>query len=272
MSLPHSKTSMQIVLDHISKYAKTLLSDKDVSVRNVRAFRGKVGINTAAELVAVPGGKFEGSKEIHYNRKDISQVVRGMELTIPPKGQQYNVELLHDINAKYDFKLKDSDIEIEKIHGSIPPIKVRIKMREDNPAWTGVLELTLTDPQASLGWVINTDVVRENILPGVIKDKISAGLLYYAVDYTPMSEHMSQVELGGNQETILSIILSGMSDDFWVVKDGVSEYNLKGASVQYNGPSVTQLTRRQGFSKQLHVLIDESSCSNVSGTLILNYN
>lgn len=272
MSLPHSRTSSQIVLDHISKYAKTQLTERDVVIRNVRMFRGKVGINTAADLVAVPGGKFEGQKEIHYNRKDIGQVVKGVALTIPPKGQRHNVELLGDINAKYGFKLVDSDIEIERIYATVAPIKVRIKMREDNPAWTGILEVTLSNPESALGWVIDNDVIRDNILPGVIKDKIQAGLLYYAVDFSPMSNQLSQIQLGHHQSAALSIILNAMVDEFWVVSSNPAEFNLNGCVVQYNGPSSQLSERRVGFSKQLQVLINDDACTNVSGLLIINYN
>jgi hypothetical protein len=100
--------------------------------------------NTYALLQGKESAGRRGTWETYWNRQDIAKVFARCHVYVPYTGQTQLSELLPIINRDYPIQLTVDDIYDAAIPANpTVPMSLSITMHADNPAFIGVLNLTL---------------------------------------------------------------------------------------------------------------------------------
>lgn len=229
--------------------------------------------NTQGALVAIPGMGREGTVTLTWNRPDIGEIFSDIAVYASPTDKLKKSDLLAEINSNFGFQIALEDIYDEVLNLSTLPTTVSIRIRPTCPAFIGELPVTLGDPKKALDTVVrSTDLAGLNY-PTNQSVKIQGPLYLYAYDYSYDVVGMQNFGYGDPIEGDLLATLNRKSPDQWVNIPTAIAWNMAGASVWYNGPTVGAPDYvNENYDRCVIIHLDATLCTNVAGHLILHYN
>lgn len=232
--------------------------------------------NTKGVLVGIPEMGREGSFPLTWNRPDIGQIFSNIPTVyIAPNGQKKKSDLLVTLNALYNFQLQASDIYDSVLNMAIIPQQVTLPIRENNPAFTGTLTVTVGDPQLQLESVLRNSALAGLEYPTGQAVKIQGPYYLYGFDFTYAKDQLTADFTYGAEITgALLEAFNQKAPDEWVNLDSAQDFNMRGSKVAYNGLTggAPVYCNRDLYTHCVVITLDDDMCANVSKHVILHYN
>jgi hypothetical protein len=170
MATDFTKAPKQIILDLINEKNPSLgLTEELVTFGAPAVYSGAENRNTKLTLAAVePSSGYSGSRDIFYNRVDIS-VVPGTRSKVFSLGNAVNIsDLIPEINARYGINLTAddyTDAALPTFTDQVPGEEkdFTITITAGSLVWTNSVTLQLQRNDIPL-----EDAIAENILDGLV--------------------------------------------------------------------------------------------------------
>lgn len=229
--------------------------------------------NTAGKLVAILGMGREGEIALTWNRPDVAEIFRDVDVYVSVTDKFKKSDLLAEINLNFGFQLAAEDIYDEVLNLSIVPVQSVLRIRPNCPAFTGQLVVNIGDPKKAIDTVIRNTDLDGLAYPTNQSVKIQGPLYLYAMDYSYDPDGMQKFGYGDLIEGELLSTLNRKSPDQWQNVSTPATWNMAGATVWYNGlTSAAPVYVNSGYERCVVIHIDADLCTNVAGHLILHYN
>lgn len=278
--MPILKRPEQLIVDRIN-----LENKADLTLADVTLFTPKVpttqdeidlaaGRNTVVRVAATPIANATGATFVYYNRLDFTAMFTGPD-GIQPLRVPVNFDTVFTawdvvpfINQYYGLMLQTSDILDNTI---------------DRNGWTFTLEAGVN----SLGWIgsVPVQLVRGDALLApnftevtvapyaypYFNTKVGQGAIYsYPWRFDDYAAELKAMGLTADNAR-LAQILKTVTGDSWLVYRSPVDFNLKEATVTYNGKNSRDLPTNPSVD---NVMVIELSlyCNNFGGRLYLHYN
>lgn len=272
--IDYNKSSIQLAIDMVNQAAGTSFRIKDITFKDVK-YLDEGYYNTSAKLVPALGSDYQDPVVIQYDRINVDTFFRGIEVKVQPAYQKMLSDYLPTINETYGLSLTSEDI----VDGLIPvdtspPFKVKITIKDDNPAFYGSFILLVTNERKSIRDMV--DGVKFGGIPYPTENvgKIQGSLYFYGEDWTELRRLLESyyVNMFIDDRFINEINL--YSNDLWISTPNLADFNLYNAKVVHNGQydRNNEYTKKVGFSNVLVIRLDENYCKNVGGYLVFHYN
>lgn len=232
--------------------------------------------NTKGVLVGIPEMGREGSFPLTWNRPDIGQIFSDIPVVwLPPAGQKKKSDLLTSLNSLYNFQLRASDIYDSILNLAIIPQEITLTIRDNNPAFTGSLKVTVGDPRVQLESILRNSSLAGLQYPTGQAVKIQGPLYLYGYDFTYAKEELNQDFTYGKE--ISGDLLDAFNQktpDEWVNQDSAADFNMRGSKISYNGvtSACPVYCNQDLYTHCVVISLDDDMCANVSKHVILHYN
>lgn len=271
--IDYNKPSIQLALDMINRKAGTTFRTRDVTLENITYLDEGV-YNTEATITPVQGSAYQEPYTIQYDRVNIEQLFRGVQIKIVPAYQKKLSDYLPSLNTKYGLSLTEEDIVDGIIEAVDPPFTVEIPIKENNPAFYGLLTILITNEQMSIRKMVDGIDFAGIPFPTKDKSKIQAPLYFYDSDWTELSQLLSLYSVGTQTDEAFVNNINLYDTVIWIDSSHKLDFNLHHANVLYNGEigEENEYTRRKDFTHILVVEPNEKYCRNLSGYLTFHYN
>jgi len=240
--------------------------DEDVAKAN--------GHNSMVRLQALATASAIGYTTVYYDRIDFA------DLFTPPDGNSplrvparldsvfTTHQVLELINQFYGLRLRPSDVEDATINRS--NWQVLLKATPTSLGWIGEQTVQLVPGDASLPANFVPKTVTAYQYPQS-NTRVGQGAIYsYPWRF---DDYADVLKAGGLSLTTerLATILKAVTKDEWLVYRNPVNFNLKEATVVYNGPNTVDMPTNPSVD---NVVVIELSlyCLNLGGRLYLHYN
>lgn len=232
------------------------------------------GHNAMVRVQALPTADAIGYTTVFYDRVDFAEVFTDLDgiqpLRIPARLD--SVFVVHDIvpliNQYYGLSLKTSDIvaaDINRTDWTVP-----LKATETSLGWVGECPVQLLPGDALLPSNFEPTTVTPYEYP-YFNTKVGQGAIY---SYPWRFDNFAaELQAAGTSITTtrLAAILKTVTGDAWTVYRSPIDFNLKEATVSYNGKNSSAYPTNPAVDNVL--IIDLSLyCLNLGGKLYLHYN
>lgn len=235
--------------------------------------------DSAVQVMAVPGVRWQRSQWTYYNRIDLAVVFSKVEVSIStkllPSGIVVARDLVDPINAKFGTDFEESDFQNAIIDTSTLPVKVVMRPVKDSPAYRNSFDawVYLDVPELS-DVVIHLDLLGFNY-PEADLTK-AQGLLYsYGVNGTSQASYIRNLTEGNSgEDDTLAMILKHWTRHDWRIDEAANDFTLGGSVVAYNGKFTDcplSISSNNAFTDVL-VLNLSNKCLKLSGRLTIWYN
>ncbi|QXO10862.1 hypothetical protein pEaSNUABM54_00036 [Erwinia phage pEa_SNUABM_54] len=275
--IPRNLPSEQMVIALINRDNNLNLSSSDVVVSEPRknptptTITGTTAVrDTLADLLAVYGGNFKESAPITYRRLNADTIFAKVTTVIRPKNQVNTTDLIADINTLYGLALTVDDVVNELLDLNTLPYSLKVKFKDDNPAWIGSIPVIIKRMPTDIATVVTNNVLPVLRYPTGQSTLIQGDLYAYSRDFTANVSTLVDISFTSVLDPLVAILAAEFKPDAWVMKASASPFNLYGATVVYNGPVVDTYSTRRDRARCL-VLQLSKSCNNMAGRLILHY-
>lgn len=299
---PLNKTSDLLVLDWIN--AKNV--DADLELTKI-AFQDPVATpegtkNTELLIKARKNSGYVGEQTVDYNRLEGVPLFRNVTAYLDVHTPATSADLLDTLNKQYGLKLTADDIVPADIPADTNPIVTDPDAPDPVPvdhtitfdpkclAYTGTIPVKI-GPRPQVGERLSL-VITQTELDGLVypdgtsTTKGQAYIYSYGVDCTAIADFLKIKAVGiVADDGAFATELNKVVPELWVADEDAADYNLKGSSVVYVGPTVNKVDDGTGtmvdtpveganteYNNVLTLKLDESLCSNFTGTLFLHYN
>lgn len=236
-----------------------------------------LGRNTVATLTGKDGAPGLGRDVVYYERLDISLVFasygsgEGEYITLPVDLD--NVQTAKDVIPAlvyyYGYYMTPADVEpvlIDHANGS-----VLLRFEPSSPGYIGEIRIKLISGGAFLA--PNFPVVQ---LEGpyeypYFNTKVGQGSVYaYGYAFDDYAAELKAITAQNINRDRLAAILAAVTNHPWEVFRIPSEYNLKEATVVYNGPNQSTF-KSNPLAENVLIINLSLYCINLGGQMILHY-
>lgn len=271
----YNRNTWDILWDMITKVNPDIEFTKEqVRLTEViNEFNPNTNRNTQGKLVGIPEMGREGEYIISWDRISLRDVFKN-DIYVPYNPDALFIsDYLSVFNKAFRFKLSTSDIYDEAVTINDLPQKITVRFRESCPSFIESFDLYIGNPKLSIGLVMKEGVLDGVSLPGFKLGYYYGPMLYWAEDFTGISEQLATLTPGiaieGDNASYFKLILN----EPWVDAKEGADYNFHGSYVYYNGPvSKSPVPANDNYSHVLVINLNENFCLNVSGYLLLHYN
>lgn len=235
--------------------------------------------NTVVRLSAAPGSPYKGNKQVVYDRLNLANLagLKGFSVLA------YQIADVHGLipailnYTGLHFSTADLN-NVPLVDNGDGNLKAVLTAHPDSIAWIGSVELIVKP-----GGVPLDNAVVEPNLPGLNyptdNDQDTFGAVYlYGYDFTTYFDDIAMMGAGvlssGDADKLVTAlkatdISSGAA--LWTNADGVTSWNLKGATVVSNGLNSSSLPTNQAY-KYVMALTLAAGVTTPAGTMYLHYN
>lgn len=236
-----------------------------------------LGKNTVATLTAKEGAPGLGRDVVYYDRLDITTVFasygsgEGEYIVLPVDLD--NVQTAKDVVPAlvyyYGYAVTPADVQpviIDHENGA-----VMLRFEPSSPGYLGEIRVKLISGGAFLA--PNFPVVQ---LDGpyeypYFNTKVGQGAVYaYGYAFDDFAAELKAITAQNISRERLAVILSTVTTHPWEVFRIPSEYNLKEATVVYNGPNQTAF-KSNPLAENVLIINLSLYCINLGGQMILHY-
>lgn len=269
--IDYQKESHSLAVDLMNTRLTTPIRPHDVDIKDIVYLQEGI-YNTRATLVARRSSAFSGEVTIEYDRLNLGTFFLGTTLEVLSSNQKLVSDYLPYLEKHYGLFLTEKDIVDGRIvnENMSLPFKFILKVKENNPAWYGQVEITVVSEKPQLRSIELRDSQEVKKLIG--QEQATPHL--FGVDFSPISELLSHYYKGQVVPDRLKDYLNQVSEHTWVIESEFGQpYNLANAKVLYNGKTEeTTLTTNKNMSHVMVVELDNTLCENMQGYLLLHYN
>lgn len=304
---PLNKTSDLLVLDFINEKNPTAaieltkVSFADPVAKSPEDTAAD-GTNTELLVKSRKNSGYIGDQTVDYNRLNGVSLFRNVTAYLDVKSPKKTEDLLTLLNSQYGLKLTADDIVSATIpDGTNPPLQNpddadptpvdhTITFADDCLAFIGTIPVKI-GPKPQVGERLSLVITNTKLDGLVYPDGESAtkgqGYIYsYGIDATAISAFLKAQATGiMANDTAFAVEMNKIVPELWVSDAAAKDYNLKGSNVTYNGPTIKKVDDGAGgtkdepvegantaFNTVMLLELDDSKCSNFTGTLYLHYN
>lgn len=278
--MPILKRPEQLIVDRINLENKI-----DLTLADVTLFTPKVptteeeldlaqGRNTFVRVAATPIANATGATFVYYDRLDFTAMFTGSD-GIQPLRVPVNFDTVFTawdvvpfINQYYGLMLQPSDVLDHTIDRN--DMTFVLEAATDSLGWVGSVPVQLLRGDA----LLEPNFTEVKIAPYAypyFNTKVGQGAIYsYPWRFDAYAAELKA--MGVNTDTVrLAQMLKAVTGDGWMVYRSATDYNLKEATVVYNGKNSRDLPTNPSVD---NVMIIELSlyCNNFGGRLYLHYN
>lgn len=278
--MPILKRPEQLIVDRINLENKTDLKLTDVTLFTPRVpttaeeIQNAQGRNSFVRIAATPLANATGATFVYYNRLDFTAMFTdetGIQPLIVPVDFDTVFtawDVVPFINQYYGLMLEPKDVLEETINRG--DWTVQLKAHPDSLGWIGEVPVQLVRGDA----LVPTNFTDVKIAPYAypyFNTKVGQGAIYsYPWRFDNFAAELQGMGTTTN-ETRLAQILKSVTADNWMVYRSPVDFNLKEATVVYNGKNSRDLPTNPSVD---NVMVIELSlyCLNFGGRLYLHYN
>lgn len=274
------RTAEEIIVDAVNKENQTDLKTTDLKYYTPRApitpseLQLAAGRNTVVRAAATAGANAKGAIDVYYDRLDFGNMFTGptgiQPLVIPVRIEDVNnaCDVVNAFNHYFGYSLKKEDVFPEPI--DYENMLVKFKAKSDSLGWVGEVtaKLRLGDP------LVPDNVAINHLTPfsyPFFNTKLGQGAIYsyphrfdnYATELISAGTNISLVRLAE--------ILKAVTKDDWVVFRNPMPFNLKEATIVYNGVNKDEFPTNPTYNNVLIVSLS-MFCINFADRMYIHYN
>ncbi|QOC54603.1 putative virion structural protein [Salmonella phage pSal-SNUABM-04] len=301
---PLNKTSDLLVLDLINEknqQANLPLSKIILNTPVVNDGDDKADRNTRMTVKARKNSGYIGTQDVTYDRLDGEKLFLNVTAYLDVKEPKTTTDLLAKLNEQYGLKITEDDIIAATIpDGTNPPltnpddpdpipVDHLVQFKDECYAYLGNIPVKIgAKPQVGerLSLVITQTQLDGLKYPDLPQDGKGQAYIYsYGVDCSPISKFLNAQAPGVlANDTAFAVELNKVVPELWISEDALKDYNLKGSDVKYVGPTdddgtatgtdpkVPVAGANQNYSHVMLLELDDTKCSNFTGTMFLHFN
>lgn len=211
------------------------------------------GDNTVVVLKAKPASGYIGNKTVLYTRLDLGRVFSGVSPALDLDTDSETDLIIKTINDKFGLDL-DEDVEILKEARSLT-----VSAKENNYKYIGFVKVLLAE---TLDKVIaaNPEGFSYTSTNYVVDAAVYSGNIHNVT-----SPYIKGINTRSNlSNDLFARVLKHYTNDEWVNKDSVAEYNVNGIKVEK-----VEYVEEEGKTYQVITLnLDETKSAKIKGSLI----
>ncbi|ELH2353408.1 hypothetical protein RPY65_004403 [Salmonella enterica] len=210
----------------------------------------------------------EGTQVIvDYHRRPLEDYLKG-DVAFGDEDVQTTHDLLAAINERFNLSILPEDIEDNPIEGQTHTV-VAV---ETSHEWRSQAVIELK-PATPLAEVITNTELSGLLYPDHQDIQLGQAYIYSRdIDCSHISRFLSLLAVGIEvDDTALAIELNKCVPEIWVAEDAPSPYNLRGATVVFDGVPADLPGANTAFAKVVSVQLTDK-CTNFQGTLNLHFN
>lgn len=229
--------------------------------------------NTLGRLVGIPEMGREGEVLLLWNRVNLQDVFKYITPSVPYQPEAIMVsDYLPAFNKRWGFQLGSGDIYDQPVLTPTVPVEIKIRFREQNPAFINDFTLLIGTPAININRVVVNN--RLDGLPGARTDgKLDAIYLNWMEDFTTLGEQLTAVTTGTPVAGELANFLISIMATDWVEDPIPAPFNYYRSMVGYNGTTQECPHRcNHLFDNVMVVKLNDEFCTNVAGFLLFHYN
>lgn len=211
------------------------------------------GDNTVVVLKAKPASGYIGNKTVLYTRLDLGRVFSGVSPALDLDADSETDVILKTINDKFGLDL-DEDIEILKEARSLT-----VSAKVNNYKYIGFVKVLLAETLDKV-FTTNPDGFSYTSTNYVVDASVYSGNIHNVT-----SPYIKGIKANSNLSTdLFARVLKHYTNDEWVNKDSVAEYNVNNIKVEK-----VEYVEEEGKTYQVITLkLDETKSAKIKGSLI----
>ena len=234
--------------------------------------------NTKVDVLATNTGVAKGRMSFYYDRLDLGTVFQGLsvQVTAVPGTKITAAGLAELLRARYGVELYAEDVvEGGEFLLDTLPYTIKLYAKEDSYCWTGELSVTLVEEQLDISTELKVTKLSGLNLPN--HDITRSQGRVYSWDFkvpAPKLAFAKALQVGRVADPDLLNFINGIPLQPWVLSDSITNNNLTGARVVYNGSTGTEIADAYpGNPLNANILVIELGplCKNVGGYLLFGY-
>jgi hypothetical protein len=267
------KTVNEVIVKPFNAAFGTNLTADDFELLDVHPTNTDIDTATTANLSVVnTDSGYKGSRTIHYDRLDATELFYGIKKFIPMGSAEIDPYSVVGIMAsKYGVKLDINHIDKVEIKSG----RAIVTFANNSPMIKGSVQFDFFDEAIDLQELIADDEVGVLDMPERT-EKPNVSYYSYRFDMTYVKSFVPQMAVGSKATAELAEALANISGDPWVLDTAnATEFNLGNAELVFNGN--TAAANNAGWPVNndyamvaLFKLTD--LCNNFSGLLMVNMN
>ncbi|MGL5397347.1 MAG: hypothetical protein ACRDBQ_19020 [Shewanella sp.] len=274
------RTAEEIIVEAVNKENKTDLKVADLKFYTPRnpttpaEVTEAAGRNTVVRASATSTANAKGAIDVYYDRLRFNELFSGptgiQPLVIPVRIEDVNnaCDVVNAFNHYFGYKLKKEDVFPEPI--DYEKMEVKFKAKPDSLGWLGEVtaSLRLGDP------LIPDNVSINHLKPfsyPFFNTKLGQGAIYsYPHRFDDYATELKSA--GMNVQLVrLAEILKAVTKDDWVVFRNPMPFNLKEATIVYNGVNKDEFPTNPTYNNVLIVSLS-MFCINFADRMYIHYN
>lgn len=272
------KSPQQYLIDELNRIAGLALTVADVSFGLPQPLDtvGTDGSNTQVRITMTQRAPARGAMNLRYHRVPFSTVFTDPDGVNPlrfPVGSLANSS--HDVLAQMQrfcgLNLSVDDIERTEIDWDRS--HVLIKAAPESLGWLGEVTALISPGDVVISDAFKTVDLQQSFLYPYFNTKLGQAQVYsYRLDFSDYGSYLKAVTAGNVDLSQIAVILKAVTGDDWSVSRNPADYNLKEATVVYNGLNTnSQYPGNTNYSRIL-VLSMSLFSLKLGGYLYLQYN
>lgn len=264
MSITSKENLLKLINDECKISPALTFDDVDISLPEVVSVDGR---DSKVELTSKLKDDEGTVVEVWYHRRDLPDYLKN-DLSFGDEDVVSTHDLLQAINERFKLNLLPEDIEdnpVDKAEHLVVAVPTSHEWRGDV-----LIKMIKALPLS--------DLIQTTDLSGLLypdhqqTDYGQAALYSYPVDCSHISRFLNLLVTGVQvDDTALAVELNKVVSDVWVAKDEPADWNLRGATVVFDGETRNLVGANTKFAYVVSVQLTDL-CTNFRGTLNLHYN
>ncbi|QVW55055.1 hypothetical protein pEaSNUABM29_00011 [Erwinia phage pEa_SNUABM_29] len=260
-----SKQNLLKLINEENKISPPLtFDDVDIGLPEVVSVDGR---DSEVVLTSKMRGDEGSQVTVDYHRRPLEDYLVGNNV-FGDEDVHTTHDLLTAINERFELNILPEDLEDNPVEGQTHTV-VAVSLSHE---WRSeaVIELKHSTPLAEV--VTNTEL-NGLLYPDHQDTQLGQAYIYSRdIDCSHISRFLSLLAVGIEvDDTALAVELNKVVPEVWVAQDTPAPYNLRGATVVFDGVPADLVGANTEFAKVVSVALTDK-CTNFQGNLNLHFN
>lgn len=216
-----------------------------------------------------PSAPYAGSIDIYYNRLDLADLDRMVELTIRSPDTATSHDVLPSLNRRFGLNLNPEDVVLNDTTPDAGFSVVHLIATPESLGWIGSTDVAVAEGDLDLETHLTTTTLGGLEYPTDDLSRPFAQFYSYWRDFSDHHDYLKTLAPGDPVGLELTSVLNDVTDELWVAS-GVAEYSLSQAAITYAGPTQNSAIANVDYDTVVVVELHPTDCTACSGSLVIH--
>ncbi|MNZ46944.1 hypothetical protein D3C78_646440 [compost metagenome] len=213
---------------------------------------------------------FQGEVQIFYNRLDLADLEKLVDLSIKAPSVTTSHDLLPFLNDRFGLNITTSDVDLVNAVDHTDYKTVQLTAKATSLGWIGTVEVSVAQGDIPLENYLTTTALPGLDYPTPYATLPFAQMYSYWRDFSEYTSYLKTIVTGQVIPQELATILTSVTGDTWV-RTGYSQFSLGGATIVWAGQAEDNGLMNNNYDYGIQVRLNHNDAFGITGDLIIHF-